>query len=57
MKPAELEVGTDEAFNIIGQVEASDPATHKKAVIGSHLDTVPNGGRFDKTLGVLAGLE
>lgn len=26
-------------------------------LIGSHLDTVQNGGRFDGTLGVLAGLE
>jgi hydantoinase/carbamoylase family amidase len=26
-------------------------------VCGSHLDTVPNGGRYDGTLGVLAGLE
>ncbi len=26
-------------------------------LIGSHLDTVPNGGRFDGALGVLAGLE
>lgn len=26
-------------------------------VIGSHLDTQPNGGRFDGVLGVLAGLE
>jgi acetylornithine deacetylase/succinyl-diaminopimelate desuccinylase-like protein len=24
---------------------------------GSHLDTVPNGGRFDGALGVVAGLE
>lgn len=26
-------------------------------LIGSHLDTVPNGGRYDGTLGVLSGLE
>jgi N-carbamoyl-L-amino-acid hydrolase len=26
-------------------------------VTGSHLDTVPTGGRFDGVLGVLAGLE
>ena len=26
-------------------------------LLGSHLDTVPNGGRFDGTLGVLAALE
>lgn len=28
-----------------------------KILVGSHLDTVPNGGRFDGALGVLAALE
>jgi beta-ureidopropionase / N-carbamoyl-L-amino-acid hydrolase len=33
-----------------------DPA-RKAVAIGSHLDTVPTGGRFDGVYGVLAGLE
>ena len=35
-----------------------EPTRHAAAVaFGSHLDTVPTGGRFDGVLGVLAGLE
>jgi beta-ureidopropionase / N-carbamoyl-L-amino-acid hydrolase len=32
-------------------------ATRKPVAIGSHLDTVPTGGKFDGAYGVLAGLE
>ncbi|HLA06112.1 MAG TPA: M20/M25/M40 family metallo-hydrolase, partial [Anaerolineales bacterium] len=31
--------------------------THKTLILGSHLDSVPNGGRFDGALGVVAALE
>ena len=37
----------------VGEVEA--PA--KTLLLGSHLDSVPNGGRFDGALGVIAALE
>ena len=30
---------------------------HRTLLLGSHLDSVPNGGRYDGALGVLAGLE
>lgn len=44
----------DEAGNVIGKYGTSD-----KAVVGtgSHIDSVPCGGMFDGTLGVMAGVE
>lgn len=44
----------------IGNVSASLPADDPAAPVllcGSHLDTVPDGGRFDGALGVIAALE
>ena len=35
----------------------SNPPTPKRLVFGSHLDSVPNGGRYDGALGTLAALE
>lgn len=46
----------DAAVNLIARREGSEPGL-PPLVIGSHSDTVPAGGRFDGTLGVLAGLE
>ena len=44
----------DAAGNVIGRWDAGEgPAV----LTGSHLDTVPQGGRFDGALGVLAALE
>ena len=42
--------------NLYGRLAGSDPAAGE-IWAGSHLDTVPNGGRFDGALGVLAALE
>ena len=36
---------------------AGEDLTAAPVMIGSHLDTQPTGGKFDGTLGVLAGLE
>lgn len=49
----------DAAGNVVGQwIPADGDSSRGKAVlVGSHLDTVPNGGRFDGTLGVLSALE
>lgn len=44
----------DEAGNLLLRWEVG---TGQAVAIGSHLDTVPNGGSYDGTLGVLAGLE
>lgn len=56
MEEAGLTVTTDGAGNVFGRLEGKDPT--KKAILsGSHVDSVPNGGHFDGTLGVLAALE
>ncbi|SDK72846.1 N-carbamoyl-L-amino-acid hydrolase [Franzmannia pantelleriensis] len=46
----------DEAGNLIGTLPGSEPSLAPLAT-GSHIDTVPSGGRYDGILGVLAGLE
>jgi len=51
MRDAELEVSRDEAGNLFGRRGGGRMWT------GSHLDSVPDGGRFDGVLGVVAGLE
>jgi allantoate deiminase len=52
-REAGLEVEVDGAGNLIGRV----PGGARQVWTGSHLDTVPGAGRFDGTLGVVAGLE
>jgi hydantoinase/carbamoylase family amidase len=50
---AGLDSNLDAAGNVIGRWQAGDgPALG----LGSHLDSVPNGGRFDGTLGTLSSL-
>jgi len=53
---AGLETRIDAAGNLIGRRAGSEPAAGT-IMIGSHSDTVPSGGRFDGTAGVLAALE
>jgi allantoate deiminase len=55
MTEAGLVVAADGAGNLIGRSPGSDPLL-PEVWTGSHLDTVPNGGRFDGALGVVAGL-
>jgi N-carbamoyl-L-amino-acid hydrolase len=55
-KEARLSVRRDTAGNLIGRREGKSrdaPAI----MVGSHLDTVRGGGRFDGVVGVVAGLE
>ncbi|GAB4202017.1 MAG: Zn-dependent hydrolase [Roseiflexaceae bacterium] len=54
MRAAGLGTTVDAAGNLIGRL----PGTHDlpPIAIGSHTDTVMGGGRYDGTLGVLAGL-
>ncbi|CAM5211738.1 Allantoate deiminase OS=Ureibacillus acetophenoni OX=614649 GN=SAMN05877842_11031 PE=3 SV=1 [Ureibacillus acetophenoni] len=56
LKEMGLQVHVDPIANIWGKLacEREDAAT---IVIGSHLDTVPNGGKFDGALGVLVAKE
>ena len=49
-------ISVDAAANLWLRREGNDP--HAAAVVtGSHMDTQPNGGRFDGIYGVIAGLE
>lgn len=56
MREADMHVRIDPAGNIIGRC-AGRYAQAAALATGSHLDTVPNAGRYDGTYGVLAGLE
>ena len=49
-------VTVDEVGTMFARREGKDPGAAPIAM-GSHLDTQPTGGKFDGTLGVLAGLE
>jgi allantoate deiminase len=56
MKEAGLTVREDAAGNVIGRKEGLDP--HAPVVLtGSHIDTVPHGGKFDGALGVIGAIE
>jgi len=50
---AGMEARVDTAGNIFGRWQTGSPVV----LAGSHIDSVPNGGRFDGALGVLTGLE
>ncbi len=55
MAEAGLEVERDERGNVVGRLVGERPEL-PEVWTGSHLDSVPEGGRFDGALGVLAGL-
>jgi acetylornithine deacetylase/succinyl-diaminopimelate desuccinylase-like protein len=52
MRKSGLEVEVDPSGNLLGRGGRRDDVW-----VGSHLDTVPQGGRFDGALGVVAGIE
>ncbi len=56
MEDAGMTTRLDNCGNLIGRLEGKDPET-PVLMIGSHLDSQPNGGRFDGTVGVLSGIE
>jgi acetylornithine deacetylase/succinyl-diaminopimelate desuccinylase-like protein len=56
MREAGLEVETDSAGNLFGRLPGRRPEL-PEVWTGSHLDSVPHGGRFDGALGVIGGLE
>lgn len=56
MREAGLEVREDAVGNLIGRLQGREPDA-PVVLVGSHLDSVPNGGDFDGPLGVLAGIE
>ena len=51
-----FEFRTDGAGNHSAILPCDDPSA-PTLILGSHLDSVPNGGRFDGALGVMAALE
>ncbi len=56
MREAGLAVHEDAAGNLFGRREGSDPGA-PAVLMGSHVDSVMNGGDFDGPLGVLGGIE
>src|SRR5262245_60131444 len=52
LEDAGLDVGADADGNLLGRA-----GTGSDVWVGSHLDTVPRGGRFDGALGVVAAIE
>ncbi len=54
MRAAGLDVREDSVGNLFGRLRGVDES--RTILTGSHLDTVPLGGKFDGALGILAGL-
>lgn len=56
MQESGLKPGVDVAGNLVGRrpgrIEGLAPI-----IVGSHIDTVPNGGHYDGVVGVMAGIE
>ncbi|MET0823136.1 MAG: M20/M25/M40 family metallo-hydrolase, partial [Solirubrobacterales bacterium] len=50
-----IEPEVDEAGNLWARLEGADPAA-EAIIVGSHIDSVPDGGWLDGSLGVLGGL-
>lgn len=56
VQSAGLDYRRDSAGNQFARLPADDPSA-KALLIGSHLDSVPDGGRYDGALGVLSAFE
>ncbi len=56
MRAADLEVSIDAAGNIVGSRPGSDPSL-KPLLIGSHIDSVPEGGNYDGQVGSVSAIE
>ncbi|ALV93314.1 MULTISPECIES: allantoate amidohydrolase [Pantoea] len=56
MQAAGMTTWQDAVGNICGRYEAAEPGA-KALLLGSHLDTVRNAGRYDGMLGVLSAIE
>ncbi|AYO85769.1 allantoate amidohydrolase [Methylobacterium brachiatum] len=55
MREAGMAVRHDAVGNLIGRIEGPEPGG-PALVVGSHLDTVRNAGRYDGPLGVITGI-
>lgn len=56
MRAAGLEVNIDAAGNLVGRRAGSD-ATLKPLLMGSHIDSVPEGGNYDGDVGSMSAIE
>ena len=56
MKAIGAEIETDDLANIYATIPGSDPNA-KRIVMGSHCDSVKNGGNYDGILGVMGAME
>ena len=56
MRAAGLEVSVDAAGNILGRRAGSDPKL-PSLLIGSHIDSVPEGGNYDGNVGSMGAIE
>lgn len=59
-KEAGCTISVDQMGNIFARRSGPNPTEHDEStsvLVGSHLDSVPTGGKYDGALGVLAGLE
>lgn len=54
-KELDIPVRMDEAGNLIARLEGTEPGLGA-IMMGSHLDTVPDGGKYDGVVGCVAGL-
>lgn len=52
-----LETRVDALGSVFGRLASGANDSRAPVLVGSHLDAVPGGGRFDGALGVVAGLE
>jgi len=58
MREAGLKIREDAAANLVGRLEPSEgPQEGPCIAIGSHIDTVSHGGKFDGALGICGALE
>lgn len=56
MRAARLDVSLDAAGNLVGRRTGSDPSLPPLSM-GSHIDSVPNGGNYDGDVGSLGAIE
>jgi len=56
MKQAGMQIHVDAIGNLIGTLKSSSSSNPKTLLLGSHLDTVKNAGKYDGPLGVVLAI-
>jgi N-carbamoyl-L-amino-acid hydrolase len=57
MRAAKLDVSIDAAGNLVGWLDGSNHVPLPPLVIGSHIDSVPEGGNYDGGVGSISAIE